>query len=124
MLRKHLSVFQDDLKYICDDIVNPFHVRIIYYAGRVGYMHNLANQLPPLLMKGESFESDNWKICNNELYVHDIRFEVKDGLPSSMQDDFGDNQEEYRSFTHEYLRELLSTIEVKVLIIPKIILHG
>ena len=66
MLRKHLSVFQDDLKYICNDIVHPFHVRIIYYAGRVGYMQNLVNRLPPPLMKGESFESDNWKVRNNE----------------------------------------------------------
>ena len=59
MLRKHLSVFQDDLKYIGKDIVNPFHVRIIHYVDCVGDMHDLENHLPPPLMKGESFEADN-----------------------------------------------------------------
>ena len=92
MLRKHLSVFQDDLKYICNDIVNPFHVRILHYAERVGDMHNLANHLPPPLMKSESFEADNWKVCDNEFSVNGIIFAVKYGLPSSMQYKFGDNQ--------------------------------
>ena len=86
MLRNHLSVFQDDLKYIRNDILNPFHVRIIHYSERVGCMHDLANHLHSPLMKGESFEAYNWKFRDNELSVHDIRFSVKDGLPSSMKD--------------------------------------
>ena len=39
--------------------------------------------------------------------------EIKDRLPSSMQDDLVDNQEDYHSFTHEYRCDLLSTIKVK-----------
>ena len=62
-------------------------------------MHDLANHLPPPLMKGKSFEADNWKVRDNEFSVHDIRSAVKDGLPSSMQDDLEDHPEDYHSLT-------------------------
>ena len=41
MLSKHLRVFQYDLKYIRNDIVNPFHVEILQYVDRVEDMHDL-----------------------------------------------------------------------------------
>ena len=72
MLRKHLSVFQDDLKFICNNIVNPLHVGIIHYDEHVEDMHKLAKHILTPLMEGESFESDNWKVHDNEFSVHDI----------------------------------------------------
>ena len=56
MWRKHRSIFQDNLKYLCSDIVNPLRVGIIRYAENVQKMYNLAKHLPPVLMKDESFE--------------------------------------------------------------------
>ena len=88
----HQSVFQDHLKYIRNDILKPFRVVILHYAERVEEMHDLAKQLPPPLMKGKSFESANWKVRNRELSVHEIRVLVKDGPPSSMQDELEYNQ--------------------------------
>ena len=41
MWRKHHSVFQEHLKYICDDIVKLFRVGILCYAERVQDMHDL-----------------------------------------------------------------------------------
>ena len=45
--------------------------------------------------------------------MHDIRFDIKYGLPLSMQDELEYNQEDYRSLNNEYWCGLLSTIEVK-----------
>ena len=45
--------------------------------------------------------------------MDEIRVSIKDALPLSIQDDLEDNQEDYRSLTHEYWCDLLSTIEVK-----------
>ena len=41
MWRKNRSVYQDHLKYVRNDIVNPFHVIILRYAKRVMEMHDL-----------------------------------------------------------------------------------
>ena len=62
MWRKNQSVFQDHLKYIHNEILKPFRVRIIRYAERVQEMHDLAEYLPPPSMKGESFKASNWKV--------------------------------------------------------------
>ena len=59
MWRSHRGVFHDDLKYICNDIVKPFRVRIIYYVERVQEMHELVKHLPPPSMKGDCYEVDN-----------------------------------------------------------------
>ena len=40
--RKHRSVYQDYMKYICNDIVKPFKVKILLYYKRVREMHDLA----------------------------------------------------------------------------------
>ena len=54
-----------------------------------------------------------WKVGNKELSGHEIRVSIKEGLPSSMQDDLEDNQEDHCSLTHEFLCDLLSIIKVK-----------
>ena len=81
MWRKNRSVFQDHLKYICNDTVKPFLVGILRYAKRIQDMHDLANNLPPPLMKGNGYEEYNWKFRNKEFSVHDIRVAIRDGLP-------------------------------------------
>ena len=64
MWRKHRSIFQDYLKYIRNNIVKPFCVRICCYAYRVQDMYDLAKNLPPPSMKGNGYKSANWKVCN------------------------------------------------------------
>ena len=54
MGRKPRSVYQDHIKYIRNDIVKPFHVKILRYSERIGEMHDLAKYLPPPSIKGES----------------------------------------------------------------------
>ena len=56
MWNKHRSKFQDHIKYIHNNIVNPFWVRIIQYTERVYEMHYLANYLPPLSMKFQKYD--------------------------------------------------------------------
>ena len=60
MWRKHQSVYQEHMKYVCNDIVKLFKVRILYYAKRVRDMHELAKYLHPPSMKGEITMADNW----------------------------------------------------------------
>ena len=60
MWRKHRSVYQYHMKYVCNDTVKPFIFKILLYSERVRYMNNLANYLPLPSMKGESAEASNW----------------------------------------------------------------
>ena len=110
MRKKNLILFQDHVKYIHNDIVKHFRVRILRYAEHVQDMHNLAKYLPPPSMKDKSYKSANWDVRNKGLSENDIRIAIKDGLPSYMQDKLEDNQEEYSSLDHEYWCDLLSTI--------------
>ena len=61
-------------------------------------------------MKGGGYEAANWKLCDKEFSVHDIRVVVKDGLPSFIQDDLEDNNEDYLSLAHEDWCDLMSNI--------------
>ena len=92
MWRKHHSVFQYHLKYICDDIVKLFRVGILCYAECVQEMHDLEKRLTPPLMKGDSFEADSWKFHDKSLSVGEIRVAIKDGLPLSILYDLEYNQ--------------------------------
>ena len=76
-------------------------------------MHDLAKYLTSPLMKGESFQADSWDVRKKELYENKIIVTIKDGLPSSMQYELEDNQEEYSFLAHEYWFDLLSTIGFK-----------
>ena len=42
MLKKYWSLFQDQVKYIHNDIVKPFRVLILQYVERICEMHDLA----------------------------------------------------------------------------------
>ena len=101
MWRKHQSVYQDHMKYVCNDIVKPFKVKIIRYTKHVREMHYLSKYLPTPLMKGESVKSDNWTVFNQEFTASEVRPSIKDGLPSSMQDELEDRLEEYFSLAYE-----------------------
>ena len=64
MWRKHRSVYQDHLKYIPNDIVKPFHVKILRHTDQVREMNALEKYLHPTLMKGVSAEAANWTVRN------------------------------------------------------------
>ena len=51
MWRKHQIVYQDHMKYVCNDILKPFKVKILRYTKRVRERHDLAKYLPPPSMK-------------------------------------------------------------------------
>ena len=101
------------MKYVRNDIMKPFKVKILRYAKSVCNMHDLYKYLPPPLMKGESAMEDNCNVQNQEFTASDIRLAIKDGLPKSMRDELDDHSEDYCSLTYEYWCGLLSTIEVK-----------
>ena len=56
MRRKHRSILQDHVRYIHNDIVNPFIFGIIQHAKRVSEMHYLAKYLHPPLTKGQEYD--------------------------------------------------------------------
>ena len=72
MWRKHQSVYQDHLEYICNVILKPFHVRNLHHAKRVQDIHNLVKHLTPPLIKGGFYEAYNWKFRNKELSIHEV----------------------------------------------------
>ena len=92
MCRKHWSVYQDHLEYICNGSVKPFRVGILCYFNWVREMHDLAKYLSPPSMRGVSYDADNWKVRDQGLTVSEIRVAIKDGLPLSMQDELNNHQ--------------------------------
>ena len=59
MWRKYRSVYQDHIKYVCNDIVKPFRVKILHYSNCVHEMHDIEKYLTPPSMKGESAMASN-----------------------------------------------------------------
>ena len=98
------------MKYVFNDIVKPFKVKILRYAKRVSEMYDLAKYLPPISIKGESAMTDNWSARNEEVTVSDLVLAIKDGLHKSMRDELDDNPEDYCSLAYEDWCDLLSTI--------------
>ena len=113
MWRNHQSVYQDDMKYVRNDIVKPFKVKIIRYSEHVREMHGLVKHLPPPSMKGESSKADNCTVRNQEFTTGEVRLAIKDVLPKSIQGELYYHPEDYRSLTYEYWCDLLSTIKLK-----------
>ena len=111
--RKKWSIYQDHMKYIQNEIVKPLKFKNFCYAECVHEMHDLAKHLPPPPMKGGSAEADYWTVRKQKFTASEVQLEIKDGLPSSMQDNFEYHPECYHSLTYEYWCELLSTITVK-----------
>ena len=60
MQRKQRSVFQNHIKYICNEIMKTFHAVVLRYAKHVQDMHELVKHLPPPSMKGGDYKSANW----------------------------------------------------------------
>ena len=92
MWMNHRSVYQDHLKYVCNDIVKPFRFGILHYAERVMDMHDLGKYLPPPSIKGKRYEEDNWKVCDQEFTVSEISVAMEDVLPSYMKDELDNHQ--------------------------------
>ena len=58
----HRSNFQDHVKYIHNDIVNPFRVGIIQYAERILEINNLYKYLHPPSMKHGKYDEIDWAV--------------------------------------------------------------
>ena len=52
MWRNHSYIFQYQLNYIHNDVVNPFRVGILWYYEHVHEMHGIAKFMPPPFNKG------------------------------------------------------------------------
>ena len=91
MWGKHRSVYQDHMKYVRNDILKPFKVKILRCSERVLEMHDLAKYLSPPLMKGESSEAAGWTVRNQEFTSSEVRLAIKDGLPKFMRDELDDH---------------------------------
>ena len=98
MWRKDQNVYQDHMKYVHNDIVKPFKVKILRYAERVHEMHDLAKYLRPPSKKGDSAMSDNWSTSNEEFTISDLWLAIKDGLLKSTRDELDDHPEDYCFF--------------------------
>ena len=91
MWRKHRSVYQDHMKYVRNDIVKPFKVKILYYTKHMREMHEIAKYLSPPSMKGESTMTDNWSFRNKEFTSGYLRLAIRERLPKSMRDELDDH---------------------------------
>ena len=50
-------------------------------------------------MKGKIAEADNWNVRSQEFTVSEIKLAIKYRIPSFMQDEFDDRQEDYNYLT-------------------------
>ena len=82
---KYWSVYQDHMKYVRNDIVKPFRVKILRYTKRVREMHDPEKFLPPPSVNGECSMEANWWVHNKEFTTNDLRLSIKEGLPKTMR---------------------------------------
>ena len=101
------------MRYVRNDIVKTFKVKILCYAERIHDMAEPVKYLHPPSMNEESAMSDNWKVRNEEFTISDLRLVIKDGLPKSRRDELDDHPKYYRSLTYDGWCDLLSAIKVK-----------
>ena len=60
------------MRYVRNDIVKPFKLKIFCYAERIHEMAELVKYLHPPLTKGEIAMSANWKVRNKEFTISDL----------------------------------------------------
>ena len=60
MWRNHISIFQDHVKFMHNDIVNPIRIGISQYANNFREMHDLAKFLYPPSNKGDEYDMVDW----------------------------------------------------------------
>ena len=60
------------MKYVHNDIMKPFKVKILRYAERVHEMHDLAKYLSSPSTKGESAKAANWTVRNQDFTAGEI----------------------------------------------------
>ena len=88
------------MKYFRNDIVKPFKVKILCYAKQVHEMHDLAEYLPPPLLKVDSTMESNCSLLNKEFTTSDIQLDIKEGPSKSIRGELDDHQEDYFSLTY------------------------
>ena len=81
-----MSVYQDHMNYVCNDILKPFRVKILHYVERVREMHDLSKYLPPPSMQVKGAMAANWSVRNEEFTTSDLQLAIKYGLPKSIRD--------------------------------------
>ena len=89
------------MKYVCNDILKPFKVKILRYSKRVCEINDLAKYLPPPSMKGKIAIAANWNVCNQEFKASDIRLAIKYEIPKFMRNELDDHPKDCRSLTYE-----------------------
>ena len=67
MWRENCYVFQDHVKYIYNDILNPYRVVIIQCAKRVPGMHDIIKFMYPTSKKGDEYDMEDWNACDKDL---------------------------------------------------------
>ena len=60
------------MKYVRNDIVKPFKVKILCYDDFVRDIHEQANYLPPPSMKGKSAMPYKWSFRNKDFTTGDL----------------------------------------------------
>ena len=99
MWRNHCSVYQDHMKYVHNDIVKPFKVKILRFTEHVRDVHDLEKYLSQPSMKGESAMLANWSVRNEDFNTSDIQIAIQDGLPRTMRDELDDHPEDCHPLT-------------------------
>ena len=74
MWRMHRSVYQDHMKYVCNDIAKPLKFKILRYTKRIHDMHYLVKYLPIPSMEGMIDNADNWTVRNQGFTDGEVLF--------------------------------------------------
>ena len=62
MWSKQRSIFQDNVKYIQNEILNPFRASILQYTERIREMNGLTKYLSISRMEGDQYNKSDWAV--------------------------------------------------------------
>ena len=100
ILRKHRSVFQEHIKYIHDNILNPFRLSILQYSERVRQMYDIDKVLPPHPKKRGELDQKYQSVHNKQFTEDEIRVATKDALCISMKYIIDNKYKYYQPFPY------------------------
>ena len=111
MWRNSRNVFEEQKRYLDQNITKPFNWNMMKYCKRVRELYDCLQYLPPPSMKGDGFIEADWVTLQTAPAEIRISRAIRDGLPEVMQVEFDQKETDYRAMLEAEFFFALQDIE-------------
>ena len=111
MWRNSRNVFEEQKRYLDQNITKPFNWNMMKYCKRVRELYDCLQYLPPPSMKGDGFIEADWVTLQTAPAEIRISRAIRDGLPEVMQAELDQKETDYRALLEAEFFVALQDIE-------------